>query len=459
MPTDPDTATDPIHGLQSSDMACGVDGTKGVARVCSINSGSTLSFEYRDWPDNPSIGSIDISHKGPCAVYLKKVASAIGDEGTGDGWFKIWDEGYDQDAGKWCTEKLRDNQGHLSVSVPEGLQGGYYLVRPELLALHQADKGDPQFYVGCAQVWLNSTGNQYPQSTVSIPGYVDYNQPSTDFNIWNVPMALPYPIPGPAIYTPSSPSAAGNQKINAQQTQSQSEGLAPNDCIITNGNWDGIELAKYSDQDGCWNASTACWAQAKTCYATAPPTGNTGCKTWEAKCQNINNQCSAGNYNGPPDYMKNLNSLVKQISLPAPVSAQEGDGSYLPATAVKNKNNVATTLVTSAQVMVPQTTVISLPLPSSSTSSANTNSLTISTEGSCGNGVTCQGSSFGICCSGHGYCGSTDEYCGTGCNSAFGTCGSQSKREEENKKERSVRMHGHKHKRAVLVGNDARMMV
>ncbi|KAH0270150.1 glycoside hydrolase family 61 protein, partial [Aureobasidium melanogenum] len=438
MPSDPNTATDPIPSLDSSDMACGVDGTKGVARVCSVDSGSTLSFEYRDWPDNPSIGSIDISHEGPCAVYLKKVDSAIDDQGTGDGWFKIWDEGYDESAGKWCTEKLIANNGHLSVNMPNGLQGGYYLVRPELLALHNADKGDPQFYVGCAQVWLNSTGSQLPQKTVSIPGYVDYNQPSTSFNIWNEPMALPYPIPGPAVYVPSSSASVGNQKLRVSQQQ-QTEGLAPSDCVVTNGNWDGIELDRYSDQADCWNASTACWAQCKECYAVAPPTGNAGCKIWEDKCQNINDQCSAGNYNGPPNYMQNLNPPVKQVSLPAAVSAQNGDGSYLPATAASN-NPAATTFTTSA--LVAKATAVAPP--------SNSNSLTVSTDGSCGNRVTCQGSSFGNCCSSHGYCGSSAEYCQAGCNSAFGTCdGSQSKRDEHN--------HMRVHKHAYHVGGDARM--
>ncbi|KAI5239032.1 glycoside hydrolase family 61 protein [Aureobasidium subglaciale] len=428
MPSDPNTATNPIKGLSSSDMACGVDGTKGVARVCPVDSGSTLSFEFRDWPDNPSVGSIDISHKGPCAVYLKKVSSAIDDEGTGDGWFKIWDEGYDESAGKWCTEKLIDNNGHFSVKVPEQLQGGNYLVRPEVLALHNADKGDPQFYAGCAQVWLNSAGTRLPQDTVSIPGYVDYNQPATSFNIYDK-MALPYPMPGPAVWTPSSSASVGNQNLRVTQ-QKQTEGLAPSDCIITNANWAGIELEKYSDEEGCWNASTACWTQAKECYDTAPPTGNTGCKIWEGKCQDINNQCSAGNFNGPPNYMKNLNPAVKQVNLPAVEAAQEGDGSYSPGTA---SNKVTTTLKTAA--IIPKATTVAAP--------SNGNSLTVSTEGNCGDGVTCKGSSFGDCCSSHNWCGSSDEYCSAGCNNAFGACVGQQKRAEHK------HMHNHRHKRAT----------
>ncbi|KAF2026994.1 hypothetical protein EK21DRAFT_32845, partial [Setomelanomma holmii] len=48
----------------------------------------------------------------------------------------------------------------------------------------------------------------------------------------------------------------------------------------------------------------------------------------------------------------------------------------------------------------------------------------ISSDGTCGGskGYTCEGSTFGNCCSQYGYCGKTTTYCGAGCNSAFGTC-------------------------------------
>jgi hypothetical protein len=39
-------------------------------------------------------------------------------------------------------------------------------------------------------------------------------------------------------------------------------------------------------------------------------------------------------------------------------------------------------------------------------------------------GLTCLGSSWGNCCSQHGYCGSTAAYCGTGCQTGFGSCNS-----------------------------------
>jgi Auxiliary Activity family 9 (formerly GH61) len=144
---------------------------------------------------------------------MKKVDSAIAsNNAAGDGWFKVWDEGYDEAAGKWCINKMIDNNGHLSVTVPSDIEGGYYLVRPELLALHAAQDSppDPQFYVGCAQIYLESTGSAKP-ATISIPeNYVDISMPGMTYNIYSKPLALPYPLFGPPAY-----GAGGSQDTPA----------------------------------------------------------------------------------------------------------------------------------------------------------------------------------------------------------------------------------------------------
>ncbi|SPO05201.1 uncharacterized protein DNG_07887 [Cephalotrichum gorgonifer] len=48
--------------------------------------------------------------------------------------------------------------------------------------------------------------------------------------------------------------------------------------------------------------------------------------------------------------------------------------------------------------------------------------LTVTTNGMCGNTTTCAGSTFGGCCSQFFWCGASEEYCGTGCQSLFGDC-------------------------------------
>ncbi|KAL8824691.1 MAG: hypothetical protein Q9191_004882 [Dirinaria sp. TL-2023a] len=398
----------PIGAVTSNDMACGVNGQSGVARVCPANAGSQLTFEWRDWPDGSQPGSIDTSHKGPCSVYMKKVDNAVTDTATGDGWFKIFEEDYDSAAGKWCTEKLIPNDGHLSVNIPKDLAGGYYLVRPELLALHQADKSppDPQFYVGCAQIFLKSTGTAAPKDTVSIPGYVHMTDPAMTFNIWNQPMKLPFPQFGPPTYTGSSKRDLDVRDSPAEQTI----GLKPAGCIMENDNWCGMTLPSYSDADACWKASSNCWAQAKTCYDSAGPTGSKNCHNWEDYCDSVQASCK-GSAKGPPSAASYMPAKPSMLSSPGVTASSSG----------KTSDDSSPAPMASAPAASPM--AYSSPKSSSPSSSSGNSGGSVDTCGSNG-GLSC---ATGMCCSSHGYCGTSEDYCGTGCQSAFGKCSSSSK--------------------------------
>ena len=232
-------------------LRAGVNGQAGVARVCPAKAGSSLTLEFHTDPRLVEPGVLDKYHRGPCAVYLKKVTSAVPPEAApaaGDGWFKIWYEGYDDATNRWCTEKLMSENGRLSVTIPTDIEGGYYLVRTELLALHQANLNppNPQFFVGCAQIFLSSGGTSIPKDTVAIPGYVDLSKPAMTFNIWDKPMKLPYPEFGPSAHQSGT---NGSQMVGSGE---QTEGLKPAGCILESANWCGFEVASYSTQDGCW---------------------------------------------------------------------------------------------------------------------------------------------------------------------------------------------------------------
>ena len=407
-------ATFPISSITSDDMACGVNGETGVARVCPVTAGSTFTLEYREVPDNAAVGSLDISHKGTCAVYMKSVTSAMASNNAGgDGWFKIFWEDYDTTAGKWCTEKIMANQGHLSVTIPSELPAGYYLVRSELLALHQADKTppDPQFYVGCAQIALTSTSSTLPPSsdTVSIPGYVNMqqNNAAMTFNIWITPLKLPYPAFGPPVWPGSSNS---KRDVEARGAFVQTEGLVPAGCVLQNVNWCGIELPTYSDEAGCWDASKNCWAQATTCYNSAGPTGSKNCPIWEAKCKGVQDACNAGNFNGPPNAGQILTpALYKPASLPPP-SAYAGTNTNPAASPAASAGPMYTPIITGT----------------GSIDSCGTN-----------RGMKC---ASGMCCSAHGFCGTTSDYCGAGCQPDFGTCSTSN---GSSWKRRHLRKHVH----------------
>ncbi|RJE21739.1 hypothetical protein PHISCL_05923 [Aspergillus sclerotialis] len=216
-----DKASDPIEPITSKDVACGYDGEKGVSRVCAAKASSTLTFEFHEYADKSQPGSIAPSHKGPCAVYMKKVDDATAnDNASGNGWFKIWESGYDETDGRWCTEKMIDNDGHVSVTIPSDIQAGYYLVRPELLALHAAadNPPDPQLYVGCAQVFVQSDGSATPETVNIGQGTYDLDAPGLKFNIWDSPMKLPYTIFGPPVYKAETESLKVDEDGNASNS-------------------------------------------------------------------------------------------------------------------------------------------------------------------------------------------------------------------------------------------------
>lgn len=145
---------------------------------------------------------MDRSYKGPCVVYMKQVDDATTDnKAVGDGCFKIWQADYDAAKGKWCTEKIISDDGHLSVVIPDDIQAGYYLVRLEMLALHSAQDGppDPQFYVGCAQLFVQSSGTASPSTLAIGEGTYDLSIPGMTYDIYQDPLP-PYPMYGSPIY-------------------------------------------------------------------------------------------------------------------------------------------------------------------------------------------------------------------------------------------------------------------
>ncbi|KAK0621926.1 hypothetical protein B0T17DRAFT_535389 [Bombardia bombarda] len=69
------------------------------------------------------------------------------------------------------------------------------------------------------------------------------------------------------------------------------------------------------------------------------------------------------------------------------------------------------------------TTFTPTKLSTSTISLPTTTPLQVTPDGQCGNGLTCLGSTFGQCCSAHGWCGRTSDHCGDGCLIDFGLCG------------------------------------
>lgn len=169
--SDSGTASWPVKNLTLPDMACNINGHIPSATTITVRPNDILSFEWGHRSRLPTDQIIDPSHKGAIAVYISP------DPPTQGSWVKIFEEAeYEKD--KWAVvPKLRDNKGVHSVRVPPGLKAGRYLVRPELLTLHEADVAmtkNPdrgiQLYMECIQIEVVEGGDVELPKGASFPG-------------------------------------------------------------------------------------------------------------------------------------------------------------------------------------------------------------------------------------------------------------------------------------------------
>lgn len=423
-------------------MLLGYNGGKAVPFICPAPSGSKLTFEFREWPSFENPGVIDDGHKGPCTVYIKKVDDMFSDSAAGPGWMKIWEDGFDVESNKWCVDTLIENNGLLSVNLPTGLPSGYYIVRSEITALHFAYKGDPQFYISCAQIYIEGGASgslDIPSEyEASIPGYVTGEESGLTYDIYKS-SPPEYVIPGPKVYRP-----AGGAQANAES--SQQEGVIPEDCLLKNANWCGLPIASYSGESACWDGSKECWNQSKGCYDNMPPSGAANCKTWESYCESINDACNSGDFEGPPKFEgkeifatsydnipepwgKDFGETDNKVEEPEVIEAPVKTSSAAPAT----QTSAAPEKETPQPPKEDEETAPETPKEDEETGNDNDegskgdegeSGLKISKDGRCGGttGQTCQGSSFGDCCSRKGRCGRKTRHCTCGCQNSFGSC-------------------------------------
>ncbi|KAJ2147196.1 hypothetical protein IW136_000227 [Coemansia sp. RSA 678] len=171
--------------------------TLNEGEFCTVAAGSTISVHMHesDANDRP----ISESHRGPVLAYM-----ALADtNGEGEVWFKIFEDGYDSSSKVWAVDTLIKNNGKVDLVIPADIAPGKYLVRAEVIALHEgnrvygADKDSgAQFYPSCAMISVTGTGTATPKM-YAIPGIYDKNDPGVLYDLWD---DKPYVIPGPTVY-------------------------------------------------------------------------------------------------------------------------------------------------------------------------------------------------------------------------------------------------------------------
>ena len=105
----------------------------------------------------------------------KAPGAASAYDGSG-AWFKIKDIGpvFTNGNADWTQTQ----QGQFSITIPNCIASGDYLLRPQQLAIHNPyPAGIPQFYTECAQITVTGGGSTNPSPTVKIPGYITGTEP------------------------------------------------------------------------------------------------------------------------------------------------------------------------------------------------------------------------------------------------------------------------------------------
>ncbi|SPN99234.1 uncharacterized protein DNG_02271 [Cephalotrichum gorgonifer] len=251
-------ANSPVKDVTSPDIRCNVLGDHSVPYTIDVVPGDTLTLDWHHDSRTPTDDVIDKSHHGAALAYLSP------DPPTENSFVKIWHKGkYEQAAeplgqGKWAiTSEIKPRNGLMNVRIPADLAPGPYLLRAELIALHEADARfdqnpirGAQFYPNCVQLMVGGNGTVELPEGVSFPGAYSFEDPGVHHDVYcstktttTAPCPTEYVIPGPTVWSGAweettdvevGPSS-GPVKISAWETWIQGG-------VVTSGSYDGVSV-------------------------------------------------------------------------------------------------------------------------------------------------------------------------------------------------------------------------
>ncbi|CAN8102042.1 unnamed protein product [Discula destructiva] len=188
----------PVKDMASPELVCNVGGATPAAGFVSAAAGDTVSLEW--YHDNRGDDIIDGTHKGPITTYI---AQYFEDAGTTAKWTKIQESGYDATTKTWAIDRLKSNSGKADFTLPANMAAGKYIVRQEIIALHEADacydgvSRGAQFYPACVQFEITGSGTAVPDQGFDFNAAYSCQVPGIKFNLYSP--FTDYPIPGPEV--------------------------------------------------------------------------------------------------------------------------------------------------------------------------------------------------------------------------------------------------------------------
>ncbi|KAK8431753.1 putative endo-beta-1,4-glucanase D [Phyllosticta citricarpa] len=176
---------DPIKDVTSTDMTCNVNNVE-TAKTLKVAPGDKVM------------------------TYMAEADKG----GNGNGWVKLAEDGYSD--GTWAVDTLISNKGKHSITIPE-VTPGNYLLRPEIIALHEAsNEGGAQFYLECVQISVSGSGTTSLPEGVALPGAYKADDAGILFNMYGD--FSTYQIPGPTVWDGASSGASATGAASVAAT-------------------------------------------------------------------------------------------------------------------------------------------------------------------------------------------------------------------------------------------------
>jgi cellulase len=207
---------DPSMYDDATKIACHKDATAG-AKVATVAAGGKLDISWTTWPE---------SHVGPVIDYLAKVDDATAAKSTDLEFFKIDAAGFED--GKWASDKLIANNNTWTVTVPESIAPGQYVLRHEIIALHSAaQENGAQNYPKCINIEVTGSGTATPKGTPANKLYTA-TDPGIKVSVYGDNSK--YEIPGPALFDGAS---SGSGSDNASKPKPSASAPASSAAAAT----------------------------------------------------------------------------------------------------------------------------------------------------------------------------------------------------------------------------------
>lgn len=192
----------PIKDVTNPAIECNVNNV-AVPKKVVAKAGDKLTFKW--FHNTPGAGDdcIDPSHLGPIMHWIAPLSS----NGNGAVWSKLAETGFEN--GKWAVQTLIANGCEWTITIPPQVKAGDYLIKGEIIALHEADTNfrsnnarGAQFYPSCSQFTITGGGNAVPDENFNFIGGYTPTGPGILFNLYSG--FTSYPFPGPNVWVPTS---------------------------------------------------------------------------------------------------------------------------------------------------------------------------------------------------------------------------------------------------------------